>query len=107
MASITISVRGLAELERKLGWPFLADPGRVKAIDSFVKRGERQGRGLGAKRNTITTERHGLGASLSSTLNYPRRTGSFRQRKIMAAWNSMKGRVINAWKRDIEARWSS
>lgn len=104
----SVSILGLAEIERKLKMSVLVDPAVTEAVGSFQKRGERQGRGVGAKRNTITPEAISpIGVRLISTLNPPRTRSTSRNRKIMAAWQAMKSRVLRKAVRRITERWAS
>lgn len=63
-------------------------------IDQRVQRG---GKGLGARRNTITGERQGFYAlTMTSTRVFPRTKGTSWQRKNIAIIKSMAPRVARA-----------
>lgn len=102
-----IKVRGLNELVEKTQWDVLAQPEFDGALETFGKRMERQGKGLGAKRNSIRRETQPLGARAESTLNYPRTSGVAWQRKQEAVIKAMAPRVLNKMVKRIEERWAS
>ena len=107
MAERAVQVKGLNELVEKTQWDVLLQPEFDGALETFGKRMERQGKGLGAKRNTITRETQPLGARAQSTLNYPRTTGVAWQRKQEAVMKSMAPRVLNKMVKRIEERWAA
>jgi len=106
MAVKEVRIRGLEELERKLGMAVLVDPAMHEALETIGARLERQGKGLGARRNVVTREAHSMGARIVSTLKSPRQTGGSWVRKNEAIFNAMSGRVVGAAIRRIEARWA-
>ena len=107
MAQRDVQVKGLDELLRKTQWDVLAQPEFDGALETFGKRMERQGKGLGAKRNSIRRETQTLGARAESTLNYPRTTGVSWQGKQEAVIKSMAPRVLNKMVKRIEERWAA
>lgn len=107
MTEREVQVKGLDELVQKTQWDVLAQPEFDAALESFGKRMERQGKGLGAQRNSIRRETQSLGARAESTLNYPRTRGSAWQRKQEGALKSMAPRVLNKMVKRIEERWAA
>ena len=107
MAQRDVQVKGLDELLRKTQWDVLAQPEFDGALETFGKRMERQGKGLGAKRNSIRRETQPLGARAESTLIWPRTTGVSWQNKQEAVLKSMAPRVLNKMVRRIEERWAA
>ena len=107
MAQRDVQVKGLDELLRKTQWDVLAQPEFDGALETFGKRMERQGKGLGAKRNSIRRETQPLGALAESTLIWPRTTGVSWQNKQEAVLKSMAPRVLNKMVRRIEERWAA
>lgn len=63
----------------------------VKVDERFGR--ARQGRGLGAQRNTITRQRRGLELEVRSTRVWPRTKGTAWTRKNIGTIKSMSGRV--------------
>lgn len=103
-----VKVKGLNELEKKLDIEFLVQPEIDDARDTIVDRVERRpGKGLGAKKNQLSADTRPLGATVTSTLNYPRTTGTAWGRKNEAIIKSMAGRVLSKAVGRIEQRWTS
>lgn len=102
-----VKVKGLNELAAKTDWDVLAQPELGGALETFGKRMERQGKGLGARRNTITRETQPLGARAESTLTYPRTTGVAWQRKQERVIKAMSPRVLSKMVKRIEERWAA
>lgn len=100
-------VEGLDEIQAKLDEDFLVQPELEHARDTIVERVERQGRGLGAKRNSLSTVKEPLGAKVTSTLNHPRTKGTSWGRKNESIFKSMSGRVVKKAIERIESRWSA
>lgn len=65
-----------------------------EVLAKVEERTRRQGKGIGAQRNTISHDRDGLALRISSTLRFPRSRGSAWQRKNMAIIRSMAPRVM-------------
>lgn len=107
MSSVEIKVKGLKELTAKTEWDVLAQPELEPALETMGKRLERQGKGLGAQRNTLTRSAISLGARIVSTLNYPRTTGQRWQEKDEAVAKSMAPRVFGKMVTRIEQRWAA
>ena len=107
MTARTIKVTGLKEIEQKLDLDFLAQPELDAALNSFDKRLNRQGKGVGAQRNQISVDRQPIGLTATSTLNYPRTTGSSWQRKNERILGAMAPRVFAKMGRRIEERWAA
>jgi hypothetical protein len=105
MTTRRITVLGLPELEKKLDAEFLAQPELEDARDTFVGRIQRGGKGLGAQRNELSAVVRPLGATVFTTLNYPRTKGTSWGRKNEAIVKAMAPRVIKKAARRIEERW--
>lgn len=105
--AVTVRILGLAELERKLGYPFLVDPGVQEGLGTVAARIERGGRGLGARNNLISRQPLSQGLKMSSTLNAPRRTGHAWLNKNISIVRAMLPRVLRKAAQHIEQRWSS
>lgn len=103
----TVKVAGLNELQEKLNFDLLVQPELPASLESFERRLMRQGKGLGAKKNTIAVERRTLMAAAQSTLNTPRTTGSSWQRKNTRIVQAMAPRVFAKMAKQIEERWAS
>jgi hypothetical protein len=101
-----LQIKGLAEIEKKLSYAFLVDPAAKEAVETIGKRLERQGKGLGAQRNTITREPTSAGARLFSTLHAPRTTGVAWVRKNAAVFKAVAPNALRKAARRIEARWA-
>lgn len=103
---MTITIKGLPEVERKLGFAVLAEPALLTMRPSVDERVRRGGKGMGAKRNQIMTEPKELGGRFMTTLNYPRTTGSswqkYNVRVIRRIWGNIMRKVI----KQIEATWA-
>ena len=107
MSGITIKVKGLNELTAKTDWDVLLQPEIEPALETIGKRMERQGKGLGAKRNSLTRETRPLGARVRSSLNPPRTTGQSWQEKNEAVVKSMAPRVLAKMVKRVEERWAA
>ena len=107
MSGITIKVKGLNELTAKTDWDVLLQPEIEPALETIGKRMERQGKGLGAKRNSLTRETQPLGARVRSSLNPPRTTGQSWQEKNEAVVKSMAPRVLAKMVKRVEERWAA
>lgn len=101
-----IKVRGLAEIERKLGYSVLMAEPMQEAVVTFTDRFQRGGKGAGARNNTIEAEIHETGARVTSTLNAPRQTGVSWERKNEAIFKGMAARVTRKAIERIEAQWA-
>lgn len=102
-----VKVVGLNELVAKLDWDVLAQPEVALARDSIVERIEgRPGKGLGAKRNTLTSAVEPLSATVQTSLNYPRTKGTSWGRKNEGIVKSMAPRVMKKAVQRMEARWA-
>ena len=105
MATRNVRVVGLNELQAKCDFDVLVQPEMEDARDTILGRINRQGKGLGAQRNQLTATVQGLGATVQTTLNYPRTKGT--------SWGRKNERVVplvanNAIKKAIgriEERW--
>lgn len=107
MAVRNVTVKGLAEIEAKLNASVLLDPRLQEITTTFVDRLLRPSKGLGARNNTLSPEMRELGATIRSTLNWPRTTGAAMHRKQEGIVKGMAPRVIGKAISDIEARWAS
>lgn len=65
-----------------------------EVLTKVEERTRRQGRGLGAKRNTVGHDRNGLVLNIDTTFNHPRRTGASWQRKNIGIIKAMAPRVM-------------
>ncbi len=102
-----IRIEGLDSLESKLNADVLMQPEIDAALGKFADRVTgRTGKGLGAKRNSLTPHIEPLSAEIESTLNYPRTTGTSWTRKNEGAIRGMSGRVVKKAIAGIEARWA-
>ena len=105
--SVNIEVRGLNELLAKTGFDVLVQPEIEPALETIGKRLQRQGKGLGAQKNTLTRDTQPLGARIESTLNFPRTVGTAWQQKNEAVAKAMAPRVFNNMAKRIEERWAA
>lgn len=105
MTTRTIQVKGLNELVAKCDWDVLVQPEMEGARDTFVERFQRQGKGLGAQRNTLGATTRPLGATVETTLNYPRTVGTAWARKNEGIAKAMSPRVFGKVISRIEQRW--
>ncbi len=103
----TIKVRGLNELQQKLDMKFLVQPEMGPAVETFSKRIQRGGKGLGAKRNPIAATLHPFGADLETPLSNPRNTGNEWTRKNRDIVYRMGPRVFGKMVKRIEERWAA
>lgn len=99
-----IRVVGLEDLERKLDGKFLVQPEIADAMETFGKRMQRGGKGLGAQRNTIAIQREALGVRAQTTLNNPRQTGMTWARKNIAIIKAMANSVFRKAAERMRAR---
>lgn len=102
----TITIEGLDHVLERLDVDFLAQPEFDGAMATFEKRIKRQGKGLGAKKNTLTSVTKPLTVTAHSTLNFPRTKGTAWGRKNESAIKGMAPRVIKKVAANIEARWA-
>lgn len=101
-----IKIAGLARIEKNLDAEVLVQPEIDDARDTIVTRIQRGGKGLGAKRNTLSAATLPLSARVTTSLIYPRTTGTSWQRKNEAIVKAMGPRVVNKMVKRIEARWA-
>lgn len=101
-----VKIVGLDELQRKCKFDVLVQPEMDDARDTIVARLERGGKGLGVQRNVLSTDKQPLGATVTSTLNYPRTRGTAWGRKNEAIAKSMGPNVIKKAIGKIETRWA-
>lgn len=85
----------------------LLQPEFDAALATFQKRVERQGKGLGAQKNTLMSTVDSLSLQTKSTTNYPRTVGTAWGRKNESIIKAMAGRVVKSAITKIEARWAS
>lgn len=102
-----LRVHGLTELLKKTDWDVLAQPEAQAAVETISKRLMRPGKGLGAKRNELAADVRPLGATITTTLNYPRTTGSSWGKKEWQIANGMAPRVVRKMIQRIEERWAA
>lgn len=96
-----------ARLKESIGFDLLVQPEVADARDTIVKRIMRQGKGLGAKRNTLTAAPQPLGAIVVSTLHNPRQKGTSWGTKNTAIVTAMGPNVLRKMVRNIQARWAA
>lgn len=117
MTDFNVSLRGLPEIQAKLGYDTLLEPEMEEAVETIFARPLRvrkKNQGLGLKNNTVAVSRSPvaetsspLAGQASSTLIWPRRTGAAWLRYNIAAVRKMAPNVFRAAIRKIEARWAS
>lgn len=66
----------------------------AEVLTKVEERTRRQGKGLGARRNTISHERDGLELNVESTRNWPRTKGTSWQKKNIGIVKAMAPRVM-------------
>jgi hypothetical protein len=108
--SVTVRVKGLPELQRKLDAPFLIHPAIDEAVEKIMDRPlrvrkSRQGKGI--QNNTLRGQRRDLSGTVTSTTRHPRRTGAAWVRYNYAAVSKMAPNQLRAAARRIEATWAS
>jgi hypothetical protein len=84
------------DVSAKLDFDRLVQPAVDGAIDSIVAVTQEQGGGLGAQRNSVSAARGQLGASVTSSLIWPRTVGR--------AWGANNEQRFAAAAPGIEAR---
>jgi len=112
---VTLTVRGLKELERKLGYRFLVGPEMEHVRDRLLERINRRRKTLGFQRNPLSLEARplaadtsGIIAQVTTTLHLPRRTGGAWLRFVFSlVKGSFMRRQLAAAARGIEQRWGS
>lgn len=106
MVEKTIKVKGLKEFQEVCDWDVLVQPEMELARDTITQRIQRGGKGLGAQVNQLTVAPEGLGATVTSTLNYPRVKGTswgrYFERTIPTVANRAVAKAISR----MEARWA-
>lgn len=103
----TVKISGLNEFMATCDWDVLVQPEMETARDTIVKRILRQGKGLGAKKNTLAATTRPFGATVVSTLNYPRTKGIAWGRKNEVVVPAMAPNVLRKMVRRIQERWSA
>lgn len=74
--SLTVTwAKSFERMRQQIGFDVLVQPEVNDARDTIVKRIERGGRKMGAKRNTLTASTRPLGATVVTTLSNPRQSG--------------------------------
>lgn len=123
---VNVVIRGLPELQRKLGdEEFLWHPAVDEAVQKLMDRpfrpysgsrtnlrtgaagGRAASRGAGIRNNSLRGSRQGLDGRVTSTLNNPRRTGAAWLRYNLAAMRAMSPNVLRAAARRIEGAFES
>ena len=105
--SIDVKLPSLDKLRQNLQFDVLVQPEVEDARNTIVTRLLRQGKGLGAKRNTLMAETKPLGATITSTLHHPRTVGSSMHRKDEAIVRAMAPNVLRKMISRIKARWTA
>lgn len=78
----------------------------LESIGSEIER--RQGKGLGARRNTITRQTAFLQQRVFTSLHYPRTTGRAMQENQTGRFRGMAPRAINKYVvKPLEAEWAA
>jgi hypothetical protein len=103
----TVKVVGLTQLEKKLDEKLLVQPEVEAARDTIVTRLMRGGKGLGVTKNSLTKDVKPLGATVTSTLNYPRTRGTAWGKKNEVIVKGMSTRVVKKMVQRIEERWAA
>ena len=106
-ALLNIRLVGLDEIQRKLGFDALLTPEFKLALESFEKRFKRGGKGVGAKRNTLSSEIKPLSVEVETTLHYPRMKGSSWGDKNWKIAKGMSPRVLRKMIKRIKERWAA
>lgn len=104
---IEVKVRGLAELEKKLGGSVLYEDETEAGLDTIHNRFLRGGKGRGAKANTLSSERLVLSRRVTSTKNWPRTTGSSWRNFQIGVFKAMSPRVVRSIIKKINARFAA
>lgn len=104
---VGVKIEGLAELEKKLGYPFLVDPAVNEGLGTIGTRVERGGKGLGARRNLIQRVPLSEGLKMTSTRIYPRTRGTSWLNKNVRVIRAMFPNVLRKAAQRIEQRWAS
>lgn len=121
MADVTVQVRGLKELEKKLGGSVLYEDETEAGLDTIMKRMLRPGKGLAGRANTLTHERLVLSRRVMSSTaehylpgrpitpeNNPRTSGRrWRDYQVNAVFKVMAPRVVRSIIKKINQRWAA
>lgn len=116
MPALTVKVVGLEELQKKLQPSYLYEPEIEAALDTVAKRGQRGGRGLGAKLNPISVEKRRLSRSVISPLARPsgstrtrgaRGTGTPRPRWMQRAGYNPRRKGTSWLRKNLGATWTT
>lgn len=106
MVEKTIKIAGLKEFQEMANWDVLVQPEMELARDTITQRIQRGGKGLGAQRNTLTVAPEPLGATVTTTLNYPRVKGTTWGRYFERTIPMVANRAIAKAISRMEARWA-
>ncbi len=104
--SIDVKLPAIDKLRKNLDFDVLVQPELTDAMSTFVGRFLRQGKGLGAQRNTLIAESTPLSATVTSTLSFPRTKGVALHAYDIRAFKAMAPNVIRAMARRIAARFA-
>ncbi len=104
--SIEIRLPSIDKLRRNLNVDVILQPEIDDARDTIVTRINRQGKGLGAQRNTLMSQTRPLGATVTSTLKFPRTTGRSWGDKNVQIVTAMGPNVVRKMVSRIKARWA-
>lgn len=104
---VSVQVKGLRELEEKLGGSVLWEEETEAGLDTLSARFMRGGKGLGAQRNVVSSERMLMSRRVHSTTEWPRITGRSWRDKQIAIFKQMGPRVIRSIIKKINARWAA
>lgn len=123
---ITVKIVGLDKIEKKLDYKTLMEPKVLRARDTITDRvmtprnakgsskrakaagGKARGsRGSGVENNTLSAQLTPMGATITSTLNWPRTTGVSWQSTNVGIAKSIWPRAIKKAISEIEADWAS
>ena len=102
-----VRIQGLESVNPKMDYAFLVEPEIHDALETFKKRVERQGKGMGASRNTLSPEIRETGLRVESSLVYPRTVGTAWGRKNERILKGMGPRVMRKTVQRIQERWGS
>lgn len=103
---LTLQIPGLNAFKAVVDWDILAQPEVDDALRTVETRVLRQGKGLGAERNTLSSELYPLQMRVESTTVWPRTRGTSWGRKNVGIVRSTLTRALTAAVGRMTARWA-
>lgn len=103
----TIKLQNFDAVEKRLDAKILVQPELDDAVKTMTERMMRGGKGAGVRNNTLLSTIHQGGATITSSLNFPRTVGTSWTRKNESIVKAMSSRVIKKAIERIEARWDT